>query len=142
MAPERCARQVYAESWRSGIVHNREGNGRVSGQVKKSFQVYSLLQRMPEACTDTKRAATSLRPSVRRRLAGAAVGDGDGRPGLAARGAETLNLLDEVHAVSDLAEDDVGTVQPAGDDGGDEELGAVAVKVSDSITAYKQRCPR
>jgi hypothetical protein len=29
--------------------------------------------------------------------------------------------------VSDLAEDDVLAIEPAGDDGGDEELGAVAV---------------
>ena len=32
--------------------------------------------------------------------------------------------------VRDFAEDDVLTVEPAGDDGGDEELGSIAVKKS------------
>jgi len=47
---------------------------------------------------------------------------------LAGAGAGGLNGADDVHGlvVSDLAEDDVLAVQPAGDDGGDEELGAVA----------------
>jgi len=38
-----------------------------------------------------------------------------------------LNLLDEVKAVDDFAEDDVLAIEPAGDDGGDEELGTVGV---------------
>lgn len=39
-----------------------------------------------------------------------------------------LNGLDDTAAlgIGDLAEDDVAAVQPAGDDGGDEELAAVA----------------
>ena len=39
-----------------------------------------------------------------------------------------LDSLDDLHGllVSDLAEDDVAAIEPAGDDGGDEELGAVA----------------
>lgn len=49
-------------------------------------------------------------------------------PGLTARvGALALNLLDEVLALDDLAEDDVLAVEPRGDDGGDEELGSVGV---------------
>lgn len=48
----------------------------------------------------------------------------------AAARASGLNGLDNVHGllVSDLAEDDVATVEPRGDDGGDEELGAVAAE--------------
>lgn len=40
-----------------------------------------------------------------------------------------LEGLDDSHGllVGNLAEDDVAAVQPGGDDGGDEELGAVAV---------------
>lgn len=45
-------------------------------------------------------------------------------------GTETLDLLDNVHGlgISDLAEDDVLAIEPRGDNGGDEELGAVARK--------------
>lgn len=50
-----------------------------------------------------------------------------------ARAAVALNLLDKVHAVLDLTEDDVSAVKPAGNDGGDEELGAVAVVLHVSI---------
>jgi len=46
-------------------------------------------------------------------------------------GTASLDGLDDGHGssvtVGDLAEDDVTAVEPAGDDGGDEELGAVAV---------------
>ena len=44
--------------------------------------------------------------------------------------ASGLNGLDNIHGllVGDLAEDDVATVEPRGDDGGDEELGAVAAE--------------
>jgi len=43
-------------------------------------------------------------------------------------GAEGLNLLHDLHGVlvSNLAEDDVLAIEPRGDNGGDEELGAVA----------------
>lgn len=49
--------------------------------------------------------------------------------GTAAR-ASGLKSLDDVKRllVSDLAEDDVASVEPRGDNGGDEELGAVAVE--------------
>jgi hypothetical protein len=45
-------------------------------------------------------------------------------------GAESLDLLDDLHGlvISDLAEDDVLAIEPRGDNGGDEELGAVAGK--------------
>lgn len=33
-----------------------------------------------------------------------------------------LNLLDDIHALKDLAENDVAAVEPRGDDGGNEEL--------------------
>ena len=48
----------------------------------------------------------------------------------AAARASGLDGLDNVHGllVSDLAEDDVATVEPRGDDGGDEELGAIAAE--------------
>ena len=42
-------------------------------------------------------------------------------------GTLALDLLDEVLALNDLAEDDVLAVEPRGDDGGDEELGSVGV---------------
>lgn len=49
---------------------------------------------------------------------------------LSGAGAGGLKRLDDIHGlvVSDLAEDDVLAVEPAGDDGGDEELGAVAAR--------------
>ena len=57
-----------------------------------------------------------------------ALGDLDGLPRLVARtlGA-VLDLLDNVVALEHLAEDDVFPVEPAGDGGGDEELGSVGV---------------
>lgn len=44
--------------------------------------------------------------------------------------ASCLKSPDDIHGllVSNLAEDDVASVEPRGNDGGDEELGAVAVK--------------
>jgi hypothetical protein len=42
-------------------------------------------------------------------------------------GTLSLDLPDEVLALGDLTEDDVLTVQPGGNDGGDEELGSVGV---------------
>lgn len=53
-------------------------------------------------------------------------------------GAESLNLLDDLHGllISDLAEDDVLTIEPRGDNGGDEELGAVAVKKKREMFSY------
>jgi hypothetical protein len=46
-----------------------------------------------------------------------------------AAGASSLKSLDDVHGllVSDLTENDVASVEPRGDDSGDEELGAVGV---------------
>lgn len=38
-----------------------------------------------------------------------------------------LNLLNDIIALHDLAENDVTAIEPAGDDGGDEELGSVGV---------------
>ena len=51
-----------------------------------------------------------------------------GEVDLAGAGASGLESLDNVHGllISNLAEDDVLAIQPGGDDGGDEELGAVA----------------
>ena len=62
-------------------------------------------------------------------------GGGDGRGSAtvldgAGRATASLDGLDDADGGGvtrdNLAEDDVATVQPAGDDGGDEELGAVA----------------
>ena len=49
---------------------------------------------------------------------------------LSGAGASCLKSLDDVEGllISDLTEDDVLAIEPAGDNGGDEELGAVAVK--------------
>ena len=59
-------------------------------------------------------------------LSRAAVDDlGSAADGTGAR-AESLDGLDVLVAAGDLAEDDVLAIQPAGLDGGDEELGAVA----------------
>ena len=38
-----------------------------------------------------------------------------------------LNLLHDFVAFEDLSENDVAAIEPAGDNGGNEELGAVAV---------------
>jgi hypothetical protein len=43
---------------------------------------------------------------------------------------DLLNLLDDIEALEDLAEDDVAAIKPRGDDGGDEELRAVGVLAS------------
>ena len=53
-------------------------------------------------------------------------------------GTESLDLLDDVHglSVSNLAEDDVLTVEPRGHNGGDEELRAVAVEREKSGTRF------
>lgn len=65
-------------------------------------------------------------------LVATAVDDGglDSGADGAGGGTERLDLLDDVHglSVSDLAEDDVLAIEPRGDNGGDEELGAVAGK--------------
>lgn len=53
--------------------------------------------------------------------------DGNLLASLAAGRSELLNSLDNVRSLNDLAEDDVGTVEPAGDDSGDEELRTVGV---------------
>jgi hypothetical protein len=57
----------------------------------------------------------------------AAVGDLDLLGGAAGAGPDLLDGLDDVHALDDLAEDDVLAVEPGGGDGADEELGAVGV---------------
>lgn len=58
----------------------------------------------------------------------------------------SLKSLDngERRIISDLAEDNVLSIEPAGDDGGDEELGAVAVETTISLKAEKKglRCLR
>lgn len=46
--------------------------------------------------------------------------------GGSARGSNPLDSLDDVQAFNNMAEDDVGTVEPLGLDGGEEELRAVA----------------
>ncbi|KAK6354487.1 hypothetical protein TWF730_008887 [Orbilia blumenaviensis] len=47
--------------------------------------------------------------------------------GFAAGRPELFNGLDNVRALNNLAEDDVGTVEPAGDNGSDGELEAVGL---------------
>jgi hypothetical protein len=38
-----------------------------------------------------------------------------------------LNLVHDLVALEDLSENDMAAIEPAGDDGGDEKLGAVAM---------------
>lgn len=58
------------------------------------------------------------------------------------RGAASLDGLDDAHGGgitgNDLAEDDVASVQPAGDNGGDEELRAVAKRGRKSVGCRKR----
>nr|XP_003188721.1 hypothetical protein ANI_1_1028064 [Aspergillus niger CBS 513.88] len=69
-------------------------------------------------------------PSVilENRLQLTAVDDGglDGRADGAGGGAESLDLLHDLHGlgIGNLTEDDVLAIEPRGDNGGDEELGA------------------
>ena len=57
-----------------------------------------------------------------------ALGDLDSLGRLVARAlGDVLDLRDDLVALEDLAEDDVAAIEPAGDGGGDEELGAVGV---------------
>lgn len=60
-------------------------------------------------------------------LADTRLGDLDTAAGLAAARALSLDGLDDVHAVNDLAKHDVLAVEPAGDNGRDKELRAVRV---------------
>ena len=53
------------------------------------------------------------------------VGDLDGLRRLAALAPEALDLLDDVHALQDLSEDDVASIEPRGLHRADEELAAV-----------------
>lgn len=62
-----------------------------------------------------------------RRLVGTGVDDSGVTPGGTRLGTAALDGVDDVLATGDLTEDDVLAVQPGGDDGGDEELGTVAV---------------
>jgi hypothetical protein len=58
----------------------------------------------------------------------AALGDLDCLGRLVARGlGHVLDLVDDLEALEDLTEDDVLAVEPGGNGGGDEELGAVRV---------------
>ena len=80
-------------------------------------------------------------PSVilENRLQLTAVDDGglDGRADGAGGGAESLDLLHDLHGlgIGNLTEDDVLAIEPRGDDGGDEELGAVA---ADAVSCLKR----
>ena len=58
------------------------------------------------------------------------VSDHDPLRGFARLGSEALDLLDDVHALDDLTEDDVLAVQPLGLGGAQEELRAVGVRAS------------
>jgi hypothetical protein len=65
-------------------------------------------------------------------LAGTSIDDGrlEVELDLTCTAAGGLELLDDLHAgiICDLAEDDVLAIEPGGDDGSDEELGAVTRK--------------
>ena len=57
----------------------------------------------------------------------AAIGDDDRGLGGARLGSDALNLLDNVHATGDGAEDGVLAIEPVGLDGAEEELRSVGV---------------
>jgi hypothetical protein len=58
----------------------------------------------------------------------AAVSDLDHLHGLVAGAlGHVLDLVDDLVALEDFAEDNVAAIEPASDDGGDEELGTVGV---------------
>jgi hypothetical protein len=67
-------------------------------------------------------------------LAGASIDDGrlEVELDLTCTAAGGLKLLDDLHAgiICDLAEDDMLAIEPGGDDGGDEELGAVTMNMA------------
>lgn len=56
--------------------------------------------------------------------------NGDLLSGLARVGTKSLNGLDNIEALGDLTEDNVLTIEPRSDNGGDEELGTVGVGTS------------
>jgi PIN domain nuclease of toxin-antitoxin system len=60
-------------------------------------------------------------------LNGTSVTDEDLSLGRAACSSEGLDLLDKIHTLDNFAEDDMGTIQPRGNDSGDEELRSVGV---------------
>lgn len=77
----------------------------------------------------------SFRGVEKSRLRDTGLGDGWGSATVldgTRAAAASLNGLHDGHGGSvawdDLAEDDVTAIEPAGDDGGDEELGSVAVQ--------------
>lgn len=78
---------------------------------------------------DLELRSVSATPAVNRKHTHLSrVGDGDGLNGAVA--GALLNVLDgvnNVHALEDVAEDNVAAVEPAGLDSADEELGAVRV---------------
>jgi len=65
--------------------------------------------------------------SIDKCLALSTIGDNNLLAGLAALGSIGFSLLNNIHALNDLSEDDVLAVQPAGLGGADKELGAVGV---------------
>jgi len=73
---------------------------------------------------------SKTRDNREKKLNGTAVSDGNLLGKLAARRSKLLDLLDDIEAFNNLAKDDVGTVEPAGDNGGDEELRSVGVLAS------------
>lgn len=68
----------------------------------------------------------------------ATVGNGDLGLGGAAGGTVGLDLLDDVHTLNDLAEDDVLAIQPGGLLSADEELGSVAIDLSAIVARVLQ----
>lgn len=81
-----------------------------------------------EAVADLQLVAATFVLGVLLHLQLAALHDLDGVLGLVAGAlGDVLDLVDNVVALEDLAEHDVLAIQPRGDGGGDEELGAVGV---------------
>lgn len=66
------------------------------------------------------------------------VGDLDDLAGASGLRAEAFDLLDEVLSLNDLAVDDMASVQPRGDDGGDKELRSVGARACESQEKNKR----
>lgn len=69
-------------------------------------------------------------------LSSARVDDLGGSTDSTAGATESLNSFDDIVSAGNLAENNVLAIEPAGLDGGDEELGAVAINKSQLVAHY------
>ena len=93
---------------------------------KKHAAIWSPIEVLPGS-TRSRQLAIARMVQVISIAGEAAIADGDLHLGLATLRSERFDLLDDIHAGNDGAENDVFLVEPARDDRGDEELRAVGV---------------